>query len=1014
MFPSRAPPFPKEQVTGDGLEHDGCLLEAVRLESEARMRAVGRFLVAASFVLLLSAFGTTASAQTTGDLRGSVTDGAGGALPGVSVEIRSPALQGRRTAVADAAGLFRFPAVPPGTYTLTASLAGFRREEVFPVRVALGETVTVPVPLAPAAEAEVEVSAEVPLVDTASTKIGASVPAAALARLPLGRNFASVMLTVGGTGTDIAGNTVYGATGLENSYIVDGLNTTGVLQGMQGKQLNLEFVQEVEVRTGGYEAEYGRAMGGSVNVVTKSGGNEFHGDLFGYYDSDSLTASDEHGEERTALALAQPEPSTKLDAGGDLGGYFLKDRLWFFGAYDRVAQDDDYQRGESLTYTPTSVTTNYVSGTDTTRRDLYSGKLTLRAAVSQTFVLSVFGDPGTLDGRNGTNTVGPPSAVLRVEENGGTDVAARWEGLFGTRFLAQAQYGYHEEGMDWTSRHPQGLPFYDIRRGYGQYAPGSGFGMVGPATMRRNSWSATATGFLGGHEVKAGVGYEHLNSSWTDVWLNGGTVTRWYSSGGAFLYAAHRSFAKVPLNCQLRTDGSSGSFGFVDPTTCNAWESTDRAEIDPRTRNLAFFVQDSWKVLPNLTLNAGLRYEDQRIYDAAGEPRIELTNQWSPRVGVVWDPRADGRSKIYASYGRYYQAIPQAIQILALGGEYNIFAYNYTEDRLDLVNDGNLAPFEYLAGSDYVPDELKGIYQDEVVAGAEVELWRDWSVGLKGIYRSLGRTIEDRCDVFDPRSGLADLVPAEAFTSCVMMNPGEGRYGQLSDLANPDCWEGDPANGTPKPCESVRASRVFRGLELEVRRRFSERFQLQASWLWSKLTGNYDGFVNEQRGQAVPTLNVDFDIPELLPNSRGALSLDRTHQVRLTGFYSFPFGLQTGVNASFATGAPLSIMGRASPYYSGYRNYLEPRGSWDELPSTYNVDLHLEFPLRLGPIRLTPVVDVFNLTNVQTATRRGEVYNTLRTGNQSPPYTSPTVPSFGKDTAWQKPRVVRLGARVSF
>jgi len=129
--------------------------------------------------------------------------------------------------------------------------------------------------------------------------------------------------------------------------------------------------------------------------------------------------------------------------------------------------------------------------------------------------------------------------------------------------------------------------------------------------------------------------------------------------------------------------------------------------------------------------------------------------------------------------------------------------------------------------------------------------------------------------------------------------------------------------------------------------------------------------------------------------------------------YVLPFGLLAGLNASFATGAPLSILGSGQSW-SGYQMYLEPRGSWDQLPSTYNVDVHLEYPLRFGSVTVTPLLDVFNLTNVQTATDRGQIYNDQPDGNQSPPYTNPTVADFGKDTRWQSPRIVRLGARVSF
>src|SRR6185295_14953729 len=130
--------------------------------------------------------------------------------------------------------------------------------------------------------------------------------------------------------------TVYGATGLENAYIIDGVNTTGVKTGTQAKSLNNEFIQEVEVKTGGYEAEYGRVLGGTINVITKSGGNEFHGDVFGYYDSDGLAADDKRGSDRANVSQPQFYSPKRLDFGLDAGGYFIKDRLWFFGAYDRV------------------------------------------------------------------------------------------------------------------------------------------------------------------------------------------------------------------------------------------------------------------------------------------------------------------------------------------------------------------------------------------------------------------------------------------------------------------------------------------------------------------------------------------------------------------------------------------------------------------------------------------------------------------------------------------------------
>ncbi|MGZ5382226.1 MAG: carboxypeptidase regulatory-like domain-containing protein, partial [Thermoanaerobaculia bacterium] len=253
-------------------------------------RWLSTFMVLALAVLGLMA--NVAYSQTTGDIDGTISDSNGAPLAGASVEIKSSSLQGTRMAVTDAAGRFRFPALPPGIYTVIASLSGFTTVEKNNVRVTLGAVASLPITMLVSVKEEIVVTGEAPAVDTTRNRIGGNASIDTIQRLPIGRNFASIADTVGGSGSDIAGLTVYGATGLENAYIIDGVNTTGGKIGTQSKNLNNEFIQEVEVRTGGYEAEYGRVLGGMINVITKSGGNDFHGDGFGYYDSSSLAAND--------------------------------------------------------------------------------------------------------------------------------------------------------------------------------------------------------------------------------------------------------------------------------------------------------------------------------------------------------------------------------------------------------------------------------------------------------------------------------------------------------------------------------------------------------------------------------------------------------------------------------------------------------------------------------------------------------------------------------------------------
>ena len=193
------------------------------------------------------------------------------------------------------------------------------------------------------------------------------------------------------------------------------MNTTGAEYGFQGKELNFEFIQAVDVKTGGYEAEFGRSTGGIVNVITKSGGNEFHGDVFGYYDSDSLQANADPVVSNTTSA-----GYTRKDFGLGLGGYILKDRLWFFGAYDRVDNTQD----NTL---PAGPRAGQVARSESTR-DLASGKLTFKLTQGQTFTGTVFLDPrddtGAInDARHSLN--GDPLTYDGKKTFGGTDYALR-------------------------------------------------------------------------------------------------------------------------------------------------------------------------------------------------------------------------------------------------------------------------------------------------------------------------------------------------------------------------------------------------------------------------------------------------------------------------------------------------------------------------------------------------------------------------------------------------------------
>ena len=223
---------------------------------------------------------------------------------------------------------------------------------------------------------------------------------------------------------------VYGSSGAENSYFIDGMNTTNLEYGFQGKELNFEFIREINVKTGGYEAEFGRSTGGIISVITKSGGNEYSGDVFGYYDNDSLQSSAKE------VVANTPNGFRRNDAGADLGGYLMKDKLWFFAAYDRVRNGLDNALPEGPA-AGSIVTSN-------SRRNLGSAKLTFNAAPNQSIVFSFLQDPrvdtGAINDNNHT-LIGDPSTYLGRQDFGGRDYALRYDGSLASNWIFSAQSG---------------------------------------------------------------------------------------------------------------------------------------------------------------------------------------------------------------------------------------------------------------------------------------------------------------------------------------------------------------------------------------------------------------------------------------------------------------------------------------------------------------------------------------------------------------------------------------------
>jgi len=296
---------------------------------------------AALFAVLLLALPAVAQEQT-GSIQGVVKDSSGAVLPGVTVEARSPSAVGVSTATTDASGAYRFPALPPGNYEVSASLQSFVPAKVSDALVTLGKQLTVDLVLKLAGVSEsVTVTGESPLIDVKQNATFASIQRETIERMPKGRDFQSILRTAPGAQDESksGGIQIDGASGSENRWIIDGIDTTNLQDGRSGKTMLLDFVNEVQVKSSGYNAEFGGATGGVVNVLTKSGSNQFHGQGGTYYQNEGM-----QGDRRVSArfnpfnaAVTEKNLVTRDDDWtywsplADIGGPLFRDKVWFYG-----------------------------------------------------------------------------------------------------------------------------------------------------------------------------------------------------------------------------------------------------------------------------------------------------------------------------------------------------------------------------------------------------------------------------------------------------------------------------------------------------------------------------------------------------------------------------------------------------------------------------------------------------------------------------------------------------------
>ena len=929
----------------------------------------------ALFICAASLCAISLSAQTTGSLTGHVHDQSGAGLPGVTVEARSVALQGTRVATTDNEGAYRLQLLPPGEYTADFNLSGFARETKKNLVVNLGKESTLDLTLRAAAAAEIEVSAEAPLLDTRSNNVGTSITTRQIENLPTGRNYSSIAQITPGVSSDAnpentgqSSITVYGSAGNENGYYIDGLNTTGVEYGFQGKELNFEFVQEVDVKTGGYEAEYGRSTGGIISVITKSGGNDYHGDLFGYSDKDSLQANAKQVVSTGGTATG----FTKNDNGVDVGGFIVRDRLWFFGAYDRVKNTTN----NSL---PAGPRAGDIVGSGS-KRNLGAFKLTLALPGNQSLVGSFFQDPrsdtGAInDGNHSLN--GDPLTYGGRQDFGGRDYGVHYDALLRSAWVLTAQASRHEE-QNSVGPATTGGDVIQVRDAAQDFFQTGGFGLIQRKRFDRKFYGGSLSHLISKHEIKGGVEQEQEDAE----------VTKRMSGGQQVDVFANSVNPSKPIYRHFYWTSA-------DATVGNA--PVGQLSASPKHKNTTAFLQDRWSILPSLTANIGARWDRQQIIDASGTQQINLNKDFAPRLGLSWDPNNDHKTRVFGSYGKYYEQIPMDLVIRSFSFERQprIINYDPRSTRPDPAAEMDYGTASAILGGFTEPADpnLKNQYVNEILLGADREFFTNMSFGIKGIYRDYGNIIED-------------FLCQDDGTYCIG-NPGKGIMKRIFTL--------DYSQTFPAP----RPVRIYRAVQLDATRRFANNWQGLASYIYSKLDGNYDGeYAPFTNVGADPNISAAYDYYDFFTNgsdltkitNRGSLSNDRRHQFKFSGTYFSPFKLSVGVSAFWRSGTPITRYGY-SDAYGRYEFFLTQRGTEGRTPSNYDMDVHLGYPWKAGPATVNLLLDVFNVLNTQRPILVDQRWGFAEADNASP---TPVNPNYQKAVLRTAPTSVRVGVRLSF
>jgi len=991
-------------------------------------RKTVRFRLSAWLVmfLMLAAVGTAVAQEQGGSIQGVVKDSSGAVLPGVTVEVKVAATGAVSTAITDGEGVYRFPALPPGTYEVTAALQGFSTAKTGNVKLALGQLLKLDMALSVGSLTEsVQVTGEAPLIDVKQNASFSTVSQEAIERIPKGRDFTSVIATAPGAQQESkAGGEaqIDGASGSENRFIIDGMDTTNMQTGVSGKTMLVDFIQEVQVKSSGYNAEFGGATGGVISAITKSGSNSFRGSLGGYYQSDKFYGERRPFHSYNSWDANLPEQGLKsfqspwlyLSPVADLGGPVIKDRLWFYAGMAYTVNNYSY---DATLLTDPSLTKRHFEQ----KNKAYYPNYNLTAQLGNNLRVRFSGSHQVNSTRGALPAMYPEGRPYLGSTTGSNAYLAPLAG--------KSVFGYSSSTFDKLADGSINQAAYDRRW------VGSGADSNNTVLSLNTDWVVAPTFF-----VNMTAGYYRANNTTPESGVGDSIVHSFVTYNNGDSYMQSQGYPTVPANFQqaagfadnvssrryvrniydriyananatyfkslagqhvFKVGGRFEQFGndiFNAPAkgVVNFVWGQPRIALDGRvvsgkyghyyvnqtgtvgkvtSNNFSFWLQDSWSVNSKLTINAGVRAENETVpsYKKTADAidiKFGFADKIAPRLGFAYDVKGDGKWKAYGSFGLFYDITKLELPRGAFGGDHWI-NYYWTLDTYDWTSincgegrsgcpgtfieewdarhssnqpDPDLAKYFNRPGMTGIDPAMKPVQSGEMTFGVDHELTPTMSMSFRYVHKWLTRTIED-----------VGLILPDVGEIYIIANPGFG----YTEVMNTEY----PSYKTPK------AQRDYDSVEARLRKRFSNRWQAELSYTWSRLYGNYGGLASsDENGRTSPNINRYYDALYMSYDKNndpvyGLLPTDRPHVVKFQGTYDLPWGTTLGVFGIVESGLPQT----SQITWLGYPVYYNGRNDLGRTPIYKNLDLNLQHDFRLGGNRrLSLAVNATNVLDLKT------------------------------------------------